>query len=460
MGYLFSSSDIRNQLQKLNKDYENRKSWEALYGTVDLSSQQALSSSKFDYSKSISDAYATAYRNKSLIANSALGSGFKANEFASIEDSLRQAYSSYRQTYNEQQTSILASADQARSAIDTALTTEAENTKAYIDSFYDYIADLHQRSIGTSDTEADEYLANLFGNNPLWNRYTTNVLDSEGNPITLTDSKGNTYNETQLLSKQELLSQFYDADKTLNAKGKAFYDQMLNALSSSEGSKYSFGSYLSEANPKLFDWSRQRNPYSYTDTGTNEGAIRKLLGIEATDYTYDVKEGVTSLINNGQYSNYYTVTKPSEFTNDTDTKSYETSINEMLKLVSDFNLSKEFSELLSTNVKNASKDFRRYGVNVNNVFEVFKKYDDKTLQEDFYKEFGLKNVSLPDEKKMLLKEHGYKVEQLSDEQINLLYDNIRTDWIKNKKKEAKEFNKDMYNKIYKAYEQLIDSYRK
>ncbi len=66
-GQIFSTNDIARQLKEANRTYEGLKTWEQLYGSVNLAEEQIISSLKQDYSKEISQAYLS-----SLDVNSAI----------------------------------------------------------------------------------------------------------------------------------------------------------------------------------------------------------------------------------------------------------------------------------------------------------------------------------------------------------------------------------------------------
>lgn len=278
-GYIQTASNVARQLKELNRDYQGRRTWDKLYANIDLQKREALSDLTYDYDTQIAKAYSTAFANKTAIANSALGSGYKQQAEKDIDLALQEAFASYKQNFNSAASAVETSANTAIANLDNALLQESQNYKNYQDSTYSYLQYLYDRAFPgvDADYEADENLTNMFNTDLNWSKFI--VKEKEG-----TDEE-----TSRLMTKQELLARNYELDEqgqgTITKAGVDFYDQMLNGLSQ-EGSNYGFHAWLAETNPELYEWSQAGNPYDYNDAGTNMGTFKKMVGLESTDDQY------------------------------------------------------------------------------------------------------------------------------------------------------------------------------
>lgn len=287
-GYIQKASDVAKYLKEFNKDYQGRKIWERLYNQVDLNAQNALSNVQYDYSTAMLEAYRSAYAQKSAIANSALGSGFKADNSMDIDASLQEAFNSYRQQYLNTTTEIKQNALEAEQAIDKELLSEAQNYVDYEASAYSYLQNLYDRAFPSenSNYDPDNNLVKLFNENSNWSKYLVKETDEAGNEV------------TRLMSEQELRARNYDLDEYgrghINRAGIDFYDQMLNELSP-EGKGHGFHEWLSKENPELYEWSQSDDVYNYTKAGTKLGTFKKMVGLKSTDDEYNFIENFAGL---------------------------------------------------------------------------------------------------------------------------------------------------------------------
>ena len=278
-GYIFTKDNVKEQLKNMNRTYQGRQTWGEYYGAIDIAKQDALSKITHDYSSDVLEAYKTAEENKSIVANSALGQGYKEEAFKDIDASLMQAYDAYRQTYADNVESVESNVDAQKAAIDKALDVEATNMQSMLNSGYDYLTDLYNRAYGLGDyDEIDNSLNSLFEDDALWNKYLTEEVDKEGNVT------------KRLLTQNELYSQLFDENNELTIKGTDFYDQMINQLGSELGEDYGYYSWLNKTNPDLFEWSQSYNPYDYNAAGTNMGTFKTMLNMQSTDSKYDFVE--------------------------------------------------------------------------------------------------------------------------------------------------------------------------
>ena len=299
---IISTDKIKSQLRELNRNYEGRQTWNELYAGVDLAEKQAVNQATSSYESDVLDAYISAFKTRSQVANSNLGSGFKEAAIADLDYDLAEAFNSYKQNYASQLSTIGQNALDAKTAIDEELTTYSTNVANYQKSMYGYLTDLYNRAYGLNtyeDVGEDLKLKELFENDMLWNRYTNaeyqyqtddngNIIyDEKGKPIVVKDEKGNdVISGRKLLTEEELYSSLYDKENNIKESGVDFYDQMLNQL----GTNYSFDAYLNKTNPELYSWSQQASVYDYNKAGTNQGSFKTLMGLDSQDYEYKYVE--------------------------------------------------------------------------------------------------------------------------------------------------------------------------
>lgn len=280
-GYIFTKDNVKEQLKNMNRTYQGRQTWGEYYGAIDIAKQNALSKITHDYSSDVLEAYKTAEENKSIVANSALGQGYKEEAFKDIDASLMQAYDAYKQTYANNVASVESNVDAQKAAIDDALDVEATNMQNMLNSGYDYLTDLYNKAYGLGDYEdigEDEALKTRFESDALWNKYLIEDANEEGNVT------------KRLLTQNELYSQLFDENNELTIKGTDFYDQMINQLGTELGEDYSYYNWLNKTNPELFEWSQRYNPYDYTEAGSNIGTFKTMLNMQSTDSKYEFIE--------------------------------------------------------------------------------------------------------------------------------------------------------------------------
>lgn len=308
-GMIFDTKTIKRQLKDANRDYTGRKTWESLYSAVDLSKQQQLSSLQYDYSKQISDAYATAYETNVGIASSNLGQGYKDAAIADTNAALEEAYNTYRLNYLQGVSEVESTASEMDAKIDYALTEQADYMKQFAKAPYEYLQYLFDTYAEGDDED------NIFLNNELWKRYAN--VDDETGELSLkswdeiastgsfdehTDESGNVVKEWTGL---------FDDSGNLTVKGADFYDQMMNYFDSVKpGQGLGFGQWLATNKEDLYNWSTSYNPYDYTvGDGTNVGSFRTMVGLTSTDEEYSFIERFGGLTKNEvdtMYSNFTT----------------------------------------------------------------------------------------------------------------------------------------------------------
>lgn len=282
MGNIFTTSDAERALNKANKDYYGRKTWEQAFGGIDLAEQQQIGSLQYDYSKAIGEAYASAYRNQQNIMSSNLGQGFKEQAMLSNEEALNEAFEKYRQNYLSGVSSVEKQATEARADIAEQRTTQAENVANVYNSMFGddknkgYLQSLYNKFETAGKKE--------FYENPSFTRFMKDELDE----------KGEATGKRVLKDPSELRKMLYDEQGNLTADATNIYDLLFN-LDTTYGDEYGYGQWLSETNPKLYDWLKSTDTYNFTAAGTNLGTIKELIGMKSTDSVYDYIDKVAGL---------------------------------------------------------------------------------------------------------------------------------------------------------------------
>ena len=262
-GQIFSANDIAKQLKEANRTYEGLKTWEQLYGSVNIAEQQMMSSLKQDYSKEIGQAYLSSLQQEQDILTSNIGQGYKEQMLSENQLALEEAFEAYQQNYLQGVQSISENTAKATSQITSQLEQQADYTKQFAESPYQYLSYLY-----------DEYNDNELFTQDEWKRYLT------------TDEEG----VERLKTWEELTQNFFDENNELTTLGVDFYDQMLNQIAQGEYGLPSYGKWLSETNEDLFNWMQTYNPYNYTEAGTQFGTLKTMLGLKSTDDTYTFAE--------------------------------------------------------------------------------------------------------------------------------------------------------------------------
>lgn len=309
MPMIFDTNTIKSQLSEANRDYIGRKTWENLYGSIDLAKQAQTSQLESDYASAMSSAYASAYQNEADVLASNLGTGYKLDMISDIDKSLQEAYDSYRNNYLQGVSEIETNASEAATGITNALTQQADYTKQFASKPYEYLQWLYDKY---SEVENKD---NIFVNDKLWSRYTT--VDPETNERQLKSWEDianvgafEEYVDNFGMTQKEW-SGMFDDQGNLTVKGAEFYDQMLNDFANRDPS-LSFGNWLYNNDEELYNWAKSYDPYNYTEAGTNLGSFQTMVGLTSTDQQYSFIERFGGLTEN-EMNNMY-----SEFTTDID----------------------------------------------------------------------------------------------------------------------------------------------
>lgn len=286
-GLVYTADQAKQQLLNMNRDYNNRLTWQNLFNQNNITAQRAENQLVNQYTDASVDAYASYLQNQNAIKNSQIVGQGKQQLLNENELALQDAYNAYKQQFSEGQQSIASAQAEGEAAITEALEEQAQMTADYTNAHYSYLEALY-----------DKYLSGengYFAEGQQWNKYVTydELLDENGNVIY--DENGVALlDETspRLMTWSEITNPkngFYNEDGTLTIKGVDFFDQIENQVAYM-GDDYTWGQYLSETNPELLDWANSYNPYNYTQAGTNAGTMRTMYGLMSTDNDYSFAE--------------------------------------------------------------------------------------------------------------------------------------------------------------------------
>ena len=283
-GSIFTEDDFKKQLYDLNRDYEGRKTWANMFQQAGLAAQQQQSALDYDYANAMSQAYLNSLNSGAAISGSNVLQGNKQMLMDQNSLALQQAFDAYSKQHIEGSQQIAANLASNTAAIDDALTEQAKYSVDYANAHYSYLQKLYE------DYQNGE---NKIFDNSLWSKYLVDEVDEEGNVI---NKRLKTWNELTSAAKDENgeWTSLYNDNDELTIAGADFFDQMENFVASVDtnraaGAK-SWGEYLNETNPELFNWASKQNQYDYTLGGTNAGSFKTLFGMSSTDQEYEFAE--------------------------------------------------------------------------------------------------------------------------------------------------------------------------
>jgi len=263
------SSDIRNILEKNNKQQSGVRTWRQLFGNASLGYENQADSLKSYYS----DVMAQAYKSNLAQQNNIMGAGLNVgatNELISLtRQNLQDAYNNYIKNYAANLNTAATAYSKEIDAISQALTERADNFAKLYNYAYNYLSEELSSSV---DSTGKTYLD---ANDMSW------MYEGEGI-------------DRKLASWNNIASKLKNDDGSLNEQGKAFFDQIFNARP--EGFKNdtgdntkTFGEWLSEKDNDLYNWLVSQDLFNYTFAGTNLGTAKVIIGRESTNDIYNKK---------------------------------------------------------------------------------------------------------------------------------------------------------------------------
>lgn len=336
---IYSESQAQKHLLENNRDYKNRLTWQNAIQGVNAQAQNAQAKLAEQYVNASVDAYTSYLKNQNALKSSNVVGVGRQELLEQNNLALQDAYNTYSQQLSESQAEIENARLAGMEQINSALEQQAKNTAAYTNAHIDYLKELYRQY------EAGE---NQLFDDPEWARYleyTTPTYDSQGNIVY--DEDGNiVYDQTipSLISDKNLMGLMYD-DKGLTFQGADILDQLEHQIAQAGygGSNYSWSDYLAETNPELLEWANTYNPYNYTPEGTNVSTLNTMYGIASNDYTYSTAERLLGLTDKQFETKINDLT--SQLIEDLNYNNFENTADELWKIVEDYGLIDEFTEL-------------------------------------------------------------------------------------------------------------------
>lgn len=336
---IYSESQAQKHLLENNRDYKNRLTWQNAIQGVNAQAQNAQAKLAEQYVNASADAYTSYLKNQNALKSSNVVGVGRQELLEQNNLALQDAYNTYSQQLSESQAEIENARLAGMEQINSALEQQAKNTAAYTNAHIDYLKELYRQY------EAGE---NQLFDNPEWARYleyTTPTYDSQGN-IVYDEDDNIVYDQTipSLISDKNLMGLMYD-DKGLTFQGADILDQLEHQIAQSGygGSNYSWSDYLAETNPELLEWANTYNPYNYTPEGTNASTLNTMYGIASDDYTYSTAERLLGVTDKQFETKINDLT--SQLIEDLNYNNFEGTADELWKIVEDYGLTDEFTEL-------------------------------------------------------------------------------------------------------------------
>lgn len=286
----FTKAGIRSELERLNRDYSGQRTWGQAYGAINLAEQSAMANVEQDYAASMNQAYQSALQNKAAIAGSNVGTGYKTEAIASIDEALSSAYDSYLQNYLQGRADIAENMDAYRGTVTKNLEQQADYVQRYEQAHWDYLRkmyEMHQKG----ELESSGYYDPFEEAN--WKKY-----------LNITTDEAGVETEAGLMNEALLLSKFMDNEGNLTQAGVDFYEQMEQDMAQrTDVQAYTFQDYLrgEKQYKDLPEWANTQYAFSYDPTyegdTTGQSMFNTMFGRMSQDNVYTFAErkyGMTS----------------------------------------------------------------------------------------------------------------------------------------------------------------------
>lgn len=286
----FTKAGIRSELERLNRDYSGQRTWGQAYGAINLAEQSAMANVEQDYAASMNQAYQSALQNKAAVAGSNVGTGYKTEAIASIDEALASAYDSYLQNYLQGRADIAENMDAYRGTVTKNLEQQTDYVQRYEQAHWDYLRkmyEMHQKG----ELESGGYYDPFEEAN--WKKY-----------LNITTDEAGVETEAGLMNEALLLSKFMDNEGNLTQAGVDFYEQMEQDMAQrSDVQAYTFQDYLrgEKQYKDLPEWANTQYAFSYDPTTqgdtTGQSMFNTMFGRMSQDNVYTFAErkyGMTS----------------------------------------------------------------------------------------------------------------------------------------------------------------------
>lgn len=279
----FTKAGIRSELERLNRDYSGQRTWGQAYGAINLAEQSAMANVEQDYAASMNQAYQSALQNKAAVAGSNVGTGYKTEAIASIDEALASAYDSYLQNYLQGRADIAENMDAYRGTVTKNLEQQADYVQRYEQAHWDYLRkmyEMHQKG----ELEGGGYYDPFEEAN--WKKY-----------LNITTDEAGVETEAGLMNEALLLSKFMDNEGNLTQAGVDFYEQMEQDMAQrSDVQAYTFQDYLrgEKQYKDLPEWANTQYAFSYDPTmqgdTTGQSMFNTMFGRMSQDNVYTFAE--------------------------------------------------------------------------------------------------------------------------------------------------------------------------
>lgn len=280
--------NMKDALRNLNRDYYGNKTFASLYGANYLSGEMQKGTIAQSYGDAMEQAYKSSLAQRSAVQASNIGQGAKKEMLSDLDVALEDAYSQYMANQGQSIASVNEAVTEGASAIDTALTTQAENALGLKEALESYYADLYTEQLQSPDNNlftSDVNFRNFLVEIPEENLATTeNYIERDGK-----------YYRQKTLAELQAEENWYDEKGNLGTKAQDFYDKMLN-YASTYGGATTFGDYLKSKDKDLYNWAMETNQFGWSPdssiaaTNRNLGIVKQTLGLKSTDETYSFLE--------------------------------------------------------------------------------------------------------------------------------------------------------------------------
>lgn len=280
--------NMKDALRNLNKDYYGNKTFASLYGANYLSGEMQKGTIAQSYSDAMEQAYKSSLAQRSAVQASNIGQGAKKEMLSDLDVALEDAYSQYMANQGQSIATVNKAVAEGASAIDTALTTQAENALSLKEALESYYTDLYTEQLKSPDN-------NLFTSDVNFSNFLVEIPDENLATAENYIERDGKYYRQKTLAELQAEENWYDEQGNLDTKAQDFYDKMLN-YASTYGGATTFSDYLKSKDKDLYNWAMETNQFGWSPdssvaaTNRNLGIVKQTLGLKSTDETYSFLE--------------------------------------------------------------------------------------------------------------------------------------------------------------------------
>ncbi len=280
--------NMKDALRNLNKDYYGNKTFASLYGANYLSGEMQKGTIAQSYSDAMEQAYKSSLAQRSAVQASNIGQGAKKEMLSDLDVALEDAYSQYMANQGQSIATVNKAVAEGASAIDTALTTQAENALSLKEALESYYTDLYTEQLKSPDN-------NLFTSDVNFSNFLVEIPEESLATAENYIERDGKYYRQKTLAELQAEENWYDEQGNLGAKAQDFYDKMLN-YASTYGGATTFSDYLKPKDKDLYNWAMETNQFGFSPdssiaaTNRNLGIVKQTLGLKSTDETYSFLE--------------------------------------------------------------------------------------------------------------------------------------------------------------------------